>query len=133
MDKLILIYLRNTTESLQKITSTQKIVITFTRSAKNKLFQTIRFHKSSQMKLWPDFSKKTCKEVAFQESYITCEFSSKIPHKYLSWTLTRVFYTPLFQSVSFPQHFSVDVFISIYTVSITFTFLVYNCQLVFIN
>ena len=38
MDKLILIYLRNTTESLQKITSAQKIVITFTRTAKNKLF-----------------------------------------------------------------------------------------------
>ena len=65
------------------------------------------------------FSKNTSKWINFQKSCINCNFSSKRTHKYLSWILNSVFWgTPLFQSTSFSEDFSVDVFISVNTLSI---------------
>ena len=70
-------------------------------------------HNSSQWKLWSDVFKNTCEEVDFQKSCITCNLISKLPHRYLSWILTAMFHTTVFQSTSFSEHVLADILISI--------------------
>ena len=84
---------------------------------KNKLLWTMNVHKSSQLKLQSDFSENMCKWVTFQKSCITCNFSGKLPHKYLSRNLTRVSCTTLFQYTSLSEQFYVNVVISTYAIS----------------
>ena len=124
MNCLILIYLSNRIDALQKIVSTHKILTrqflfifqkSGTRIVKNKLFR-ISINNRSQLKLWSDLLKNTCKGVNFQKSWITCNFSSKLHHKYLSWILARVFWTSLFQSNSFSEHFSVFFYFYLYPI-----------------
>ena len=125
MYRLILIYLNNILDSLWKIVSTHKIIffylflkITITRIVNRKLLWAISNYKKSQFRLWSDFFKNICKELNFQKSCITCDFSSKLYNKYISWILTRAFCRPLLQCTSFSEHFSVDIFISINTLFI---------------
>ena len=71
MKKLSLIYPSNTVNLLQKIVSTYEILkfsileIRDNKNMKKKLFQTISVHKTSQLELWPEFLKSTCKRVKF--------------------------------------------------------------------
>ena len=69
MDKLILIYLSNTMDSLQKIVSTNKVLRFLEITVvKNKFFRTIGVHKSGQLKLLSDFFKILVKELIFREA-----------------------------------------------------------------
>ena len=54
----------------------------------------------------------------FQKSCMTCNCSCKLPHIYFSCILTTIFSTTFQISIFFLDDFSVDVFISIYTLSI---------------
>ena len=115
MNYLILIYLSNRTDALQKIVSTHKVLTrqflfifqkSVTRIVKNKQFR-LSINNRNQLKLWSDLLKNIGKGVNFQKSLITCNFSGKLHRNYLSWIQERVFWTSLFQSNSFSEHFSV--------------------------
>lgn len=67
------------------------------------LFQKRNVHKTSQLELWLDVFKNICKGV---KSCITSNSSSNLPHKYLSWIVTGVFWTILFQSIFFQNTIS---------------------------
>ena len=84
---------------------------------KKKLFRTVSAHRSSQLKLRSNLFKNTCEGVDFKKRCITCNFGSKQPQLFLMDFDYSYLYTFVLEH-SFSEHFSVFVYISIYTLSI---------------
>ena len=93
-------------------------VITYMKFLKFLFIFRNHIHKNCKKQVVLTSSKILLKDLIFRNAASTQTLVVKIPHRYLWWILTVIVNTPLLQSTSLPEHFSVDVLISIYTHSI---------------